>query len=45
MTELPNVHVRAEILAPEPDRLSDLTAPADRREWWFERLRESWQFL
>ena len=43
--QLHDGHLRAEILAPEPDRLSDLAAPADRREWWFERLRESWQHL
>ncbi|MBK4152059.1 o-succinylbenzoate synthase [Corynebacterium macginleyi] len=43
--QLHDGHLRAEILAPEPNRLSDLAAPADRREWWFERLRESWQHL
>lgn len=28
-----------EALAPEPARLVELAAPAQRREWWFERVR------
>lgn len=30
---------------PEPGRLEALAAPADRRDWWFKRLRECWAHL
>lgn len=30
---------------PETDRLETLAATADRRDWWFERLRESYRVL
>lgn len=31
--------------APDPARLEGLTAPADRRDWWFGRVRASYGFL
>ncbi|MGX4760579.1 o-succinylbenzoate synthase [Corynebacterium minutissimum] len=43
--ELVDGHLRAESLIPEPERLSSLAAPADRREWWFERVRQCWPYL
>lgn len=30
---------------PDPDRLAALAAPADRRDWWFERVRQCWPHL
>ena len=43
--ELVDGHLRAEALTPDPDRLSTLAAPGERREWWFERVRECWPHL
>ncbi|MDK8762308.1 o-succinylbenzoate synthase [Corynebacterium sp. MSK218] len=43
--ELIDGHLRAESLIPEPERLSSLAAPTDRREWWFERIRQCWPYL
>ena len=38
-------HLPADILAPDPDRLAALAAPADRRDWWFDRVRACWPHL
>lgn len=38
-------HLPLEILAPDPARLSALAAPAARRDWWLERVRECWEVL
>mgnify|MGYP001759021027 FL=1 len=43
--ELVDGFLRAEALAPAPDRLSALAAPAARRDWWFERVRQCWPHL
>ena len=43
--ELVDGFLRAHPLAPEPERLSALAAPADRRDWWFERVRQCWPHL
>ncbi|WP_411709283.1 o-succinylbenzoate synthase [Corynebacterium sp. LaCa116] len=43
--ELVDGFLRARPLAPEPDRLTALAAPADRRDWWFERVRQCWPHL
>ncbi|AGF71470.1 o-succinylbenzoate synthase [Corynebacterium halotolerans] len=32
-------------VVPGPARLSTLAAPADRRDWWFERVREAYGYL
>nr|WP_083291052.1 o-succinylbenzoate synthase [Corynebacterium sp. HMSC06G04] len=32
-------------LPPDPARLSGLAAAPERRDWWFARVRECWQFL
>lgn len=31
--------------APEAARLEAFAAPAERRDWWFERVRECWRYL
>lgn len=33
------------IIAPDSDRLSTLVASPARRDWWFNRVRESYQYL
>lgn len=33
------------VLEPEESRLEELAASPDRQEWWFERVRQSYQFL
>lgn len=33
------------VITPESDRLDTLAASADRRDWWFDRLRESYSVL
>lgn len=38
-------HLRVEHLAPESDRLTELSAPADRKDWWFKRAKECWDVL
>ena len=38
-------HLAATPLPPDPARLSGLAAASERRDWWFERVRECWQFL
>ncbi|OFT31880.1 O-succinylbenzoate synthase [Corynebacterium sp. HMSC08C04] len=38
-------HLAATPLLPDPARLSDLAAAPERRDWWFARVRECWQFL
>ena len=38
-------HLAATPLPPDPARLSGLAAAPERRDWWFERVRECWQFL
>ncbi len=43
--ELVDGHLRAEFLTPDPDRLSALAAPTDRREWWFDRVRQCYPYL
>ena len=43
--ELIDGHLRAEALTPDPDRLAALAAPDDRRDWWFERVRQCWSYL
>lgn len=32
-------------VTPDPARLSDLAAPGDRKDWWFNRVRQCAQFL
>lgn len=32
-------------VAPDPARLSALAAPADRRQWWIERIRDCYPFV
>ncbi|KXU18797.1 O-succinylbenzoate synthase [Corynebacterium sp. HMSC06D04] len=38
-------HLAATPLPPDPARLSGLAAAPERRDWWFARVRECWQFL
>lgn len=38
-------HLAATPLPPDPARLSGLAAAPERRDWWFERVRDCWQFL
>ena len=38
-------HLAATPLLPDPARLSGLAAAPERRDWWFARVRECWQFL
>ncbi|WP_448855283.1 o-succinylbenzoate synthase [Corynebacterium camporealensis] len=38
-------HLRVEHLAPESDRLTELSAPAERKDWWFKRAKECWDVL
>ena len=38
-------HLPLELLAPDPDRLAGLAAPAARREWWLQRLSKCWEVL
>lgn len=35
-------HMDATMLAPSIDRLESLAAPADRKNWWFNRVKECW---
>ena len=32
-------------VAPDPDRLAALAAPADRRDWWIARVKDCWPWL
>lgn len=43
--ELVDGFLRVEHPAPSEDRLTALAASAERRDWWFNRVRESWQYL
>ena len=43
--ELIDGHLRAEALTPDPARLAALAAPGERRDWWFERVRQCWSYL
>ncbi|RNE48928.1 o-succinylbenzoate synthase [Corynebacterium alimapuense] len=38
-------HLSVAPVVPDPDRLSTLAASADRRDWWFERLRLAYECL
>lgn len=38
-------HLALEHPAPEPARLAELAAPAERRDWWFDRVKECWGLL
>ncbi len=38
-------HMTVDPVEPDPARLSTLAAPAGRRDWWFERVREAYGFL
>lgn len=38
-------HLTVEMLDPEPDRLDALAAPAARRDFWLNRVRECWEHL
>lgn len=38
-------HLEATPAIPDPARLADLAAAPERRDWWFERVRECWQYL
>lgn len=38
-------HIAVADLAPEPARLAELAAPADRRQWWIDRVRDCWPYL
>ena len=38
-------HLPVAPAVPDPDRLSALAAPADRRDWWFDRVRACWEHL
>lgn len=38
-------HLSVAPVAPSPDRLEALAAPADRRDWWFDRLRDAYRYL
>lgn len=38
-------HLPATMLSPDPARLEALAAPAERRDWWFQRVRECWNYL
>lgn len=40
-----NGHMDTAPLAPEPARLKEFAAAPDRRDWWYERLRECWQII
>lgn len=31
--------------APEASRLTHLAAPSSRRDWWFDRVKECWEYL
>lgn len=33
------------VIAPDPDRVSALAAPAARRDWWFDRVRDAYAHL
>ena len=35
----------AAAVAPDPDRLSMLAAPPQRRQWWIDRIRDCWPLL
>lgn len=43
--EIVGGHLKVDAAVPEPDRLAALAAPVDRRDWWFERLRQAWEFV
>lgn len=43
--EIMDGHLRLEHPAPEPERLADLAAPAERKDFWLARLRECYQLL
>lgn len=38
-------HLSVAPVVPSPDRLEALAAPADRRDWWFDRLRDAYRYL
>lgn len=38
-------HLKLEDLVPDPDRLAALAAPAQRRDWWFNRAAECLPYL
>lgn len=39
--EIVDGHMSVDPVVPDPDRLSALAAPVDRRDWWFSRVREA----
>lgn len=43
--ELVNGHLDVAMLSPEPARLEALAASGKRRDAWFERVRQAWEFL
>lgn len=38
-------HLSVAPLTPDPARLAELAAPTERRDWWFERVRESFRHI
>ncbi|BDV25128.1 O-succinylbenzoate synthase [Corynebacterium ulcerans] len=38
-------HLTVDMLAPDPDRLSELSVSGHRRDAWLQRLQDSWEFL
>lgn len=37
--------LRVEPTSPDPDRLGELAAPGERKDWWFERVRRCAKYL
>lgn len=38
-------HIDVAMLTPSVDRLDALAAPADRKDWWFNRVKDCWPYL
>lgn len=43
--EIVDGFLAVDAVTPEADRLAALAAPADRRDWWFQRVREAYRYL
>ncbi|RSZ64332.1 O-succinylbenzoate synthase [Corynebacterium hylobatis] len=43
--EITDGFLSVEAVEPEADRLAALAAPADRRDWWFQRVHEAYRHL
>ncbi len=43
--EIVDGHMSVEPVVPDPARLAALEAPADRRDWWFARVRDAYRYV